>query len=152
MTEVWCMETYVNDTAPTQSYEKQFRRIVIFYSLFHAHKITMRFFKILNVYIKHQVTWQCFRSFISICICVPIESNWKLCLLDSHWNNNRFALFMLNTYASTNGPGYGSDFWYKLDNFKLNIIAGKNSRMHVIIPAHKPFCNDKNWKEFINWS
>lgn len=59
---------------------------------------------------------------------------------------------MLNTYASTNGPGYGSDFWYKLDNFKLNIIAGKNSRMHVIIPAHKPFYNDKNWKEFINWS
>lgn len=59
---------------------------------------------------------------------------------------------MLNTYASTNGPGYGSDFWYKLDNFKLNIIAGKNSRMHVIIPAHKPFCNDKNSMEFINWS
>lgn len=45
------------------------------------------------------------------------------------------------TYASTNGPGYGSDFWYKLDNFKLNIIAGKNSTMHAIIPAHNPFCN-----------
>lgn len=44
------------------------------------------------------------------------------------------------TYASTNGPGYGSDFWYKLDNFKLNIIAGKNSTMHAIIPAHNPFC------------
>lgn len=43
------------------------------------------------------------------------------------------------TYASTSGPGYGSDFWYKLDNFKLNIIAGKKSRMHAMIPAHNPF-------------
>lgn len=63
---------------------------------------------------------------------------------------------VVNTYASTNGPGYGSDFWYKLDNFKLNIIAGKKSRMHVIIPAHNPFWKSNNKNEMyqtssLNW-
>lgn len=44
------------------------------------------------------------------------------------------------TYASTNCPGYGSDFWYRLDSFRLKMIAGKKSRMQAMSPVQNPFC------------
>lgn len=52
-------------------------------------------------------------------------------------------MFNGKTHASTNGPGYGSDFWYKFDNFKLKMIAGKNMITQAMTPVQKPFCRKK---------
>lgn len=62
----------------------------------------------------------------------------------SSQNANKYGentLKIYIAYDSTSGPGYGSDFWYNVDNFKPNIIIGKNITTQPIKPAQNPFCD-----------
>lgn len=48
---------------------------------------------------------------------------------------------MKDTYASTSGPGYGSNLSYRADSFTDKMIAGmKRTRMNPTL-AQNPFCN-----------
>lgn len=49
-----------------------------------------------------------------------------------------------NTYASTKGPGYGSDFWYREAKITLKIIAGMNRSKMEPEDTQNPFCTEQN--------
>jgi hypothetical protein len=49
----------------------------------------------------------------------------------------------MDTHASTRGPGYGSDFWYRAANLTDRMMAGIKRTRHQPMLAQKPFCVTK---------
>lgn len=72
------------------------------------------------------------------------KTRWKTRLSGRSRDCRIYMGKQVETYASTRGPGYGSDFWYRALSFTQSTMVGMNRIKHQPTLAQKPFCINAN--------